>query len=291
MTTVPLALIFDLDDTLVEEEPARDAALLATARLAASAGADPERVREAVRRRARELWWDHPLHAFAHGIGVSSWEALWARFEGDHPSLAALRAWAPTYRELAWRRALEDEGVADRALAGSLAERFRVERRGRQRAFPDAVPTLEALRADGRFRLAVLTNGLSCLQREKLAGAGLEGYFDVVVAGGDVGSRKPRTDVYEHVLDRLRTGRDRALMIGNNPETDIAGAVEAGIEAILVRRPGVPARAVPAGLLTVRVAPDVRTCARWLGVPVGAGSERRRLSGRGRRADPRSSRA
>ena len=106
--------------------------------------------------------------ASAHG------EGLWCRFEGDGDELAGLRRWAPEYRREAWRRALADQGVADDALAEELGERFGTERRARHEVFAD-VPA--ALAAAG-VPLALVTNGASCLQREKLAGSGLADRFD-----------------------------------------------------------------------------------------------------------------
>lgn len=268
MTRLPRALLFDLDDTLIEEEPARDAALAATARSAGRPDLDPDGLATAVRRVARELWWAHPLHDFAYGIGVASWEALWARFEGDAPELAALRAWAPEYRAAAWRGALRELGVDDRALAAKLAERFPIERRRIHRRYPDVEPALRALRDDGRFRLGLVTNGLSCLQREKLRGAGLEAWFDAVVAGGDVGSRKPAREVFDAVLGRLDSDPGDACMLGNNPETDIRGALDAGVDAILIARDGTPPRAVPDDLADVPVVTDLYELTARLGVTI-----------------------
>ena len=266
MTRTPRALLFDLDDTLVEEEPARDAALLATAARTGRPDVDPAALATAVRSVARALWWAHPLHEFAHGIGVASWEALWARFEGQSPELAELRAWAPTFRRETWHRALRSLGIGDPGLAADLAERFPEERRAIHRAYPDVPAGLRALREDGRFRLGVLTNGLSCLQREKLRGAGLEPWFGAVVAGGDVGSRKPDPAVFDALLDRLGAGRRDALMIGNNPETDILGAREAGIEAILIVRDDLPVRDVPDAVANVTRIRDLRELVARLGV-------------------------
>jgi len=268
----PRLLIFDLDDTLIEEEPARDAALRATAGALAARGVDADRVAAAVRRRARELWWGHPLHDWAYGIGVASWEALWARFEGEAPQLTALRAWAPEFRRESWRRALADLGLADADLAGRLAERFPEIRRRHHRAHDDAEPTLRALRADGRFRLGLLTNGLSCLQREKLRGAGLDAYFDAVVAGGDVGRRKPDRQVFDRVLADLGGAADEALMVGNNPETDIAGALAAGLDAVLIERDGVPPRQAPPELAAVPRVRGLAEVARRVGVAIGGTS-------------------
>ncbi len=275
MTRAPRALLFDLDDTLIEEEPARDAALVATARSAGRSGLDPRALAAEVRRVARVVWWDHPLHDFAYGIGVASWEALWARFEGDGPELTALRAWAPEYRATVWQGALEAFGIDDRALAGALAERFPVERRRIHRSFPDVVPALRALREDGRFRLGLVTNGLSCLQREKLRGAGLERWFDAVVAGGDVGSRKPAHEVFDAILRLLRSDPGDAWMIGNNPETDIRGALDAGIDATWIVRDGIPPREAPGGLDGVPVIGDLHALIGRLGVTIsGPGSVR-----------------
>ena len=143
-------------------------------------------------------------HPYCRRVGISSWEGLWCRFEGEE--LDGLRRWAPEYRREAWRRALADQGVDDRALAEELGERFGIERRARHEVFAD-VPA--ALAAAG-VPLALVTNGASCLQREKLAGSGLADRFDAVVVSGDLGVGKPDASVFRHALSLLgarRTGR------------------------------------------------------------------------------------
>ena len=121
------------------------------------------------------------MHAtYAATIGMASWEALWARFDGDDPHVRKLRAWAPTFRRQAWRDALAAQGVltADEALLDHLQASFEAARRATHLLFPDALPALELLRS--RYRLALLTNGDSGLQREKVAGAHLGDSFDVL---------------------------------------------------------------------------------------------------------------
>lgn len=263
------AVVFDLDDTLIEEEPARDEALRRATAPARDRGVDPARLASDVRSRARELWWAHPLHDWAHGIGVASWEALWARFEGQAPELLELAAWAQEYRVRSWTAALADQDLHDPALAADLARRFARERRTIHRTFPDARPVLAALRRDGRVRVGVLTNGLSCLQREKFAGSGLRDLVDAFVAGGDVGSRKPHRAVFDHVLDRLDAKPAEALMVGNNPETDVAGALAAGLRAILVERPGLPPREIPPEAARAPRVRDLLEVAGRLGVDPG----------------------
>jgi hypothetical protein len=48
--------------------------------------------------------------------------------------------------------------------------------------------------------MAVVTNGASCLQREKLAASGLEERFDAVVVSGELGVGKPDAAMFRHAL-------------------------------------------------------------------------------------------
>ena len=174
------------------------ASFAATAAAAAERCAvDAAALAAAARARARELWRAAPTYPFCRRIGISSWEGLWCRFEGAGDDLRALRAWAPDFRREAWRRALADQGVDDDAFAAELGERFGAERRARCETFADAAAALDALR--GEYALALVTNGASCLQREKLAASGLADRFDAIVVSGDLRPRPRRA--------RRRSGR------------------------------------------------------------------------------------
>jgi putative hydrolase of the HAD superfamily len=233
------AVLLDLDDTLVVEEPAAVAAFEATA-LAASQEhpVDIPRLASGARTRARELWHAFPGHPYCRTIGISSWEGLWCRFEGDAPPLRALREWSGTYRREAWRLALADQGIEDVGLAERLGERFAAERRARHEAFPDAAPALRELRQ--RYALALVTNGTSCLQREKLAASGCADAFDVVLVSGEVGIAKPDGAIFRHALAELRTDASRAVMVGDSVPRDVDGALAAGLRAVWINRSGQP---------------------------------------------------
>jgi phosphoserine phosphatase len=230
---VPGALLFDLDETLVLEEPAAVAAFDATARTVA--GVDGARLAVEARAHARTLWYAAPTHPYCRRIGISSWEGLWCRFEGDGADICSLRAWAPAYRRDAWARALADQGLHDPGLAEELGERFAVERRARHHTFEDVAAALDDLAG---HPMALVTNGAACLQREKLAASGLAERFDAVVVSGDLGIGKPDASVFRHALSLL--GADDAVMIGDSLERDIDGALAAGLRAVWINRFGAP---------------------------------------------------
>jgi putative hydrolase of the HAD superfamily len=230
---VPAALLFDLDDTLIAEEAAAVAAFAATARTVA--GVDVARLAIDARARAREMWRAAPTWPYCERIGISSWEGLWCRFQGDGDDVAALRAWAPDYRRDAWARALADQGIDNPELAAELGERFGAERRARHETFADVPEVLEVV-AD--HPMALITNGAACLQREKLAASGLAGHFDAIVVSADLGIGKPDASLFRHALAAL--GADHGVMIGDSLERDIDGALAAGLDAIWINRLGQP---------------------------------------------------
>jgi len=81
-----------------------------------------------------------------------------------------------------------------------------------------------------------VTNGASCLQREKLAASGLADRFDAIIAGGDVGVGKPDRAIFARALDAVGATPGNAVMVGNDLEKDVSGAIAAGIRAIWVNR-------------------------------------------------------
>ena len=231
------ALLLDLDDTLIVEEPAAVAAFAATAGAAAERHQlDPRQLALDARACARALWHDAEVCAFGRRIGISSWEALWCRYEGDDEELRAMRAWAPGFRRDAWRAALERQGVQDDELAADLGERFGEERRARHETFEDAAPVLDALRGD--YRLALVTNGASCLQREKFEASGLVDRFDAVVVSGELRSAKPDPAVYARALEAVGARPGDAVMVGDSLRNDVDGPIAAGLRGIWLNRAG-----------------------------------------------------
>lgn len=228
-------LVFDLDDTLVVEEAAAETAFLQTCTLAEQRyGVPAEALHATLRQRCRELWHASPARPYCVAVGISSWEGLWAEFEGEIPELKILRAWAPTYRRESWRRALLEYGIDDDDLVQELAEMFPRLRRGLHVVYEDVHPVLESLAAT--YPLGLLTNGAPDLQRLKIRASGLEPYFQQIVVAGEIGIGKPDAAAYHCILARLGARPEEACMIGDNLRRDVAGAQTAGMKAIWLNR-------------------------------------------------------
>ena len=231
------SILFDLDDTLVVEGAAADAAFLATCERAYEKhGIDPEALHQAVRDRARELWRASATITYCRAIGISSWEGLWARFLGSDPNLKRLRTWAPTYRHEAWFCALADHGVSDLSFAEELSATFLLERRARHTLFSDVEDSLTNLRQI--YQLALVTNGVPDLQCEKIHGANLAQYFDTILISGEVGIGKPDCRIFRMALDALAASPSETVMVGDSLTRDILGAQQTGLKGIWLNRSG-----------------------------------------------------
>ena len=229
------ALVFDLDDTLIVEQESADAAFLATCELATLlCGVDASDLYKAVRETCRSRWHNSPARTFCLRVGISSWEGMWAEFQGEDDNLRILRDWSRTYRDGSWHDALLACGVDDVSIAAELGNVFVSERRNRHVVYEDALPALEHFSCS--HRLALLTNGSPDLQRRKIEASGLVMLFDEIIISGEIGIGKPDTRVFDLVLSRMGVTADVAFMIGDSLRSDIQPANAIGMKTVWVNR-------------------------------------------------------
>lgn len=90
---------------------------------------------------------------------------------------------------------------------------------------------------DRKYNIGVLSNGFSQVQHLKIASAGLTGKIDLVILSDDIGVNKPDRRIYDYAMEKAGCPDPEAhVMIGDNPDTDIAGAVAVGWGAIYFNR-------------------------------------------------------
>lgn len=224
------AVVFDLDDTLIVEADTAHASMRAAAALIDEVNAGP--VADVLFESARELWRGGPHLDLCLALGIASWEGLWSTFEGNHLSLKGLRDWAPEYRQAAWREGLDRLRIDDPALALSVASTFAEAQRTGHRPIDGAAAVVRSL--EGETRRALLTNGLSDIQRHKLAGSGLSDCFDAIGVSGEFGVGKPDVRAFSKVLKELEVSPGEAVMVGDSWERDVRGALRAGMAVIWI---------------------------------------------------------
>lgn len=107
------------------------------------------------------------------------------------------------------------------------------------RCVEGAVHTLATLKR--RFRLGVISNTVGSGDLEvaqTLEKAGLGGFIDALVSSRDFGPAKPDPAIYREGARRLGVPLELTCMVGDRLETDIQGALNAGIPGVWLKHPG-----------------------------------------------------
>jgi putative hydrolase of the HAD superfamily len=101
-------------------------------------------------------------------------------------------------------------------------------------------------------RLALLTDGRSSSQRNKIEALGLAPLFEYIQVSDETGlgpgGRKPSSLGFSLLLERMSVPAARAVYVADNPAKDFAGARRVGMLTVRVRR--------PCGLYSGTVAPE-----------------------------------
>ena len=130
-------------------------------------------------------------------------------------------------------RLFRDKGVERGAdeLGVNAAQLFRILSIDYIKLYPYVTQALELLRAK-RYRLWLLSNAQRVFTEYELRHLGLGGQFDGVYLSSDYRCRKPDGRFFRALLEEQKLDPARCLMIGNDRQTDIAGAKGAGLATL-----------------------------------------------------------
>jgi len=205
------ALTLDLDDTLWPVRPTLVAAEQVLAR-----------------------WLHEHAPATARGLPPAAMLALRAEVAAEHPhwghDLSAIRL--ETLRR-ALRRHGDDPALAELAFDVFFEARHAVT------LYDDVLPGLERLAS--RYRLVAVSNGNAELHR-----VGLDRFFAGSVSARLHGVAKPDPSIFRAACEAAGAPPQQVLHLGDDLDTDVAGALAAGLHAGWICRPdGAHAAAAP----------------------------------------------
>ena len=143
----------------------------------------------------------------------------------------------------------------------NAAQLFRICSTQYIRLYPGVLTALQQLRSRG-YRLWLLSNAQRVFTAFELRQLGLENHFDGVYISSDYGFRKPDKRFFRALLEEQQLDVRNCLMIGNDRETDIAGAKNVGLATLYLHSNITPLKQRPADpALTPLVAPA--SCRHW----------------------------
>jgi putative hydrolase of the HAD superfamily len=157
-------------------------------------------------------------------------QVLWNRYHKGFISVDDLK-WKRMWRTLL------DYKVADETLARDLSGKFLEILPLQKEVFPYTFEILDYL-VNKNYRLHLITNGFERTQWSKLRNSGLEKYFEHVITSEVSNSVKPNKEIFDYALAKAGAELKTSIMIGDNLEADIAGAMNAGMDSIFMNHIG-----------------------------------------------------
>jgi putative hydrolase of the HAD superfamily len=132
---------------------------------------------------------------------------------------------------LRWLRfylTLKEFGIDDKPLAEKMDQQYITISPEKTRLIPNSREILEYLQP--KYALHIVTNGFNEVQFTKLRNAGLAGYFYNIITSEMAGHLKPNPEFFRYTLEIIQATESECLMVGDNFQVDIEGAMRIGMD-------------------------------------------------------------
>lgn len=133
-------------------------------------------------------------------------------------------------RGLRFKLTINEFGVYDDELAEQIGNEYVRISPLIVNLFPNAIEVLDYLYP--KYKLHIITNGFAEVQAVKLSESGMIKYFDKVITSEEAGVKKPDPQIFLHAFTESGAKPSESIMIGDDFEVDILGAMNVGAKQI-----------------------------------------------------------
>lgn len=136
--------------------------------------------------------------------------------------------------EYVFQKLFEKKGIkAELELAVHAGQFFRILSTEYVKLYDGTKEMLSKLREEGK-KVYLLSNAQEIFTSYELRYLGLTPYFDDIFISSTCQCKKPDTKFYQMLIDKHQMKIEECLMIGNDNNTDIAGAKELGMDSLYI---------------------------------------------------------
>ena len=121
-------------------------------------------------------------------------------------------------------------GHDDPALGLGLEHEYITRSPFQKQLIADTIEVLQYLKT--KYRLHVITNGFKEVQHIKLNNSGLFEFFEHIIISEEIGFNKPDERIFISALEKINATANECIMIGDDIETVVLGAIRAGMKAV-----------------------------------------------------------
>jgi putative hydrolase of the HAD superfamily len=197
---------------------------------------------------SKETLWDLHLKYELEAKGINNFDEFYSIYSvHNHKLWDRYSKGFIKQEELRWKRiylSLLDYKIADEALSKEMSVDYLDILPDKKNLFPYTIEILEYLKSKD-YSMHLITNGFESVQFKKIKNSNLADYFTQVITSEASNSLKPNKEIFEYALKVSNANVETSIMIGDNEDADIQGAINAGMDSIFVNhlqiQPTVPA--------------------------------------------------
>jgi len=153
--------------------------------------------------------------------------------------------------ELKWKRmwhTLLEFKSGDEKLSKQLSTVYLEILPTKKALFPHTLEILDYL-SKKQYTLHLITNGFEKVQWQKLENAQIGHYFSAVITSEIACCLKPHKEIFDFAIQRASCCYEESMMLGDNLDADISGAMNAGMATVFVNHINEPTTLTPTHII------------------------------------------